>query len=189
MVENSTNKSAKPTIDKTAVWSLVRGLLVYFSFCAASWYESRSTCAYFGQYYNNMSWVSNDAFAFFFGGIIPMIIYKLISSSAFRLLQYKFPANNYHKLIVGLDVTFIAANVLCFALKFTYFAMPLAAPIIDCFLDLIICAVAIVIYFYYVFKKSLITKEHFAPLVNTVSMRFLSVYGLIAAINLILFLV
>ncbi len=161
------------------------GLLVYLSYCAASWYVARGSLAYFGQTYGLKGWFANDIWAFFIGGLIPALIFYFFSWFTFRMLTVKIGGDTA-SLRYGLFLTVIAANVLLFALKFMYIALPLYASTINIILDPVITVGFVALYLWYAFTMNYVDKARYRFVIAYVFGIFLAVYGVLALLNLIM---
>lgn len=161
-------------------------LLLYFSYCATYWFSSRGALVYYAYDTNIPGWLTNDAFAFFIGGLVPFAIYSLITSLIFKSLPMATRGGDIHSLRYGLNLTVITANVLLFALKFMYIAMPLAAPVIDKMIDPIVTVLLVAGYMAYAFRMNYVDKARFRIVLTQVSGTFIIIYGLLAVVNMII---
>lgn len=183
MTTLSKNQANKTSGTQTAL-NVIRGLVLYLSFCATGWYMTRGVCAYYGSTNAMLTWVANDVVAFFIGGIVPFALYKFLIPSIFRLIAHVSQDNNVYKVSHALEYTYAGANVLCFLIKLIYIAFPLSALIMDVFVDFVITGGVMVAFFTYVYKKSLVKREYFSALMQKVAFKFLLIYGLVAFLEL-----
>lgn len=161
--------------------------LVYISYCAMSWYSMRGTMAYYGEQYGFGAWFANDVWAFFIGGLVPTLIYELLSMFVFRSMAVKLGLKNDTASVrYGLNFAVIAANVLLFALKFIFIAAPLYAPLLNIILDPTVTLIFVGLYLWYAFKQNYIEKPLYRLIVSQVMSVFLAVYGLLALINIMM---
>ncbi len=172
-------------IAKKKLPGAVVGLLVYLSYCAAFWYVMRGSLAYLGQSYGLKSWFVNDAWAFFIGGLLPTVIFYFFTWFTFRLLTVK-AGGDTASVRYGLCLTVIAANVLLFALKFMYIALPLYASTINIILDPVITVIFVALYLWYAFRMNYVDKSRYRFIVAHIFGMFLAVYGVLALLNLIM---
>lgn len=163
-------------------------ILVYISYCAANWFAMRGNLAYYSAQMYIGDMLSYDAWAFFLGGIIPFALYAAISSFAFKTLRFK-TGGDIKSVKYGLHFAVIAANVLLFALKFIYIAAPIAATMLEIILDPVITIGFVALYMLYVFKMEYVEKSRFRFVLSQVMGAFIAVYGLLAAIQIITYLV
>lgn len=177
------NKSNKKNVSTTAL-NVLRGFILYLSFCAAGWYSARGVCAYYGVTNVALRWVANDAFAFFVGGVVPFALYKFLIPSIFNLIANVSGDREAIKLSGKLEYTYAVANVICFLVKLIYIAFPLASSIMNVFVDFVITGTMLVLFLWYTYKKSLIRREFFAVFMQKIAMRFLLIYGLVAFADL-----
>lgn len=159
-------------------------VLVYLSFCAANWYSARGALAYYAEHYGWKGWFANDVWAFFIGGIVSLLLYVFISRTSRRALQFRV-GNAANALAYGIDLTVITANVLLFALKFMYIAVPLAAPIIEIMIDPVVMLTFVGLYLVYAFKMNYVSKPIFGSVAVQIMGMFAAVYGILAVVNLI----
>ncbi len=167
----------------------VVAVLLYLSYCAMSWYVSRGVLAYYGGQNGLGKWFVNDAWAFFLGGIVPFVLYMVISRFIFRSLVLKTGGGDIRSLKYGLELTLIAVNILLFALKFMYLALPLYATLIDAIIDPVITLGFVGLYLFYAFGRNYVEKSRYRLVVGQVMSAFIAVYGIVAFVNLILALV
>ncbi|MDE7463789.1 MAG: hypothetical protein K2M48_02070 [Clostridiales bacterium] len=164
----------------------VIGIFVYLSYCAMSWYSMRGTLAYYGESYGFGSWLANDVFAFFIGGLIPLLFYELLSMFVFRMLNARMGAqNDVASLRYGLNFAVIAANVVLFGLKFIYLAVPLYAQLLDIILNPTVTLIFVGLYLWYAFKQNYVDKTLYRNIVSAVMGPFLAVYGLISLFSIV----
>lgn len=161
------------------------GILVYISYCGASWYVMRGNIAYVGYRYGMPGWFTNDVFAFFLGGLVPFLLYWFVSSYAYRALHLK-TGGDLASIKYGLNFAVIAANLALFGLKFIYLEFPLYASIIDVFLDPVVTVLAVGLYMLYAFYQNYVDKSKFRIVLMQVLGTFISVYAVFALLSLVL---
>lgn len=166
-------------------------ILVYISYCAMNWYSSRGVIAYYLTVMfapsSPNSALANDAVAFFFGGLIPFAFYYLVSSTMSRSLSFRIREGNLSAVRYGLNLTVIAANVVLFLFKFSYIAMPLAAPIVEIMINPIVTVMFVALYSWYAFKMQYVDKSRFSAVLVNMFGTFLFVYGILAVINILVY--
>ena len=172
-------------IAKKKLPSPVIALIVYVSYCMASWFSMRGTLAYYGQQMGLPSGLANDAIAFFLGGVIPFAIYEALATMLFKPLFMRL-GGDVRSLKYGLNYALIAANVLLFALKFIYLAVPLYATLLDTILDPIITVAFVALYMWYAFYQNYVDKSRYGFALVRVLGAFIVFYGLLAILNLLL---
>lgn len=160
-------------------------LIVYLSYCAASLFAMRGNMAYYGQSYGWPKWFTNDIWAFFLGGLLPAVIYLIISTFGFRTLSVKL-RGGVSAVKYGLHYTVIAANIVLFCLKFIFLAAPLYASLLNIIFDPVITVAFVGLYMWYVFKMEYVDKTRFRLVLTQVFGSFITVYGLLTVLNLIL---
>ncbi|MDE7163896.1 MAG: hypothetical protein K2O04_00520 [Clostridiales bacterium] len=166
----------------------ILAILAYISYCAAGWFAARGDVAYYGYQMYMRDIISHDAFAFFFGGLIPFVIFMVVSGFVFKTLTVRC-GGDVKSIRYGLFFAVIAANVLLFALKFIYIAVPMYAAVLEIVLDPIVTIAFVSLYMWYVFKMAYVDKSVFRVALTQVLGAFLALYGLLAAVNLIMSLV
>ncbi len=171
-------------IAKKRLPSAVIAIFVYFSYCAVSWYASRGSIAYVGEQYSLPAWFANDIWAFFIGGLVPFAVYMLISMFVFRTLTIRL-RGDVKAIRYGLNYSIIAANIFLFAFKFIYLAVPTAAGIINVLIDPIVTIGFVSLYLLYAFKQDYVDKPFFKVIVSQVLGTLITVYGVVAIIDII----
>lgn len=171
-------------IAKKRLPSAVISILVYLSYCGAGWYAARSSIAYIGEQYSMPGWFANDIWAFFIGGLLPFAVFMVLSMFVFRTLTIKV-RGNVAAIRYGLNYSVIAANLFLFAFKFIYLAAPLAAGIINTLIDPIVTISFVALYLLYAFKQNYVDKPYFRLIVSQVVGTFITVYAIVAVINII----
>ncbi|MCH5160959.1 MAG: hypothetical protein J1G04_02910 [Clostridiales bacterium] len=162
----------------------VIGIFVYLSYCAMSMYVMRGDLAYYGYNLTLAAWFANDVWAFFLGGIIPTVVFYLLAWFVFRSLSIKV-GGDIASIRYGVCLTVIAANILLFAIKFIYIAVPLYAPVINTIIDPVITLGAVALYLWYAFKMDYVDKSRFRQVAMYIMGAFLAAYGLAAIVSLI----
>ncbi len=165
---------------------VVMGIFVYISYCAMSWFVMRGTMAYYGEQYNWAAWFANDVFSFFIGGIVPLLLYEFLAWFALRMITAKIGrAGDIASVRYGLDFAVIAANVVLFALKFIYLAAPLYASMLNIILDPIVTIAFVALYLWYAYKQNYVDKSAYRIVVSQVMGIYLTVFGVLALINIL----
>lgn len=160
-------------------------ILLYFSYCAMYWFSMRGNLVYYSyELLIVQDFFTNDAWAFFLGGLIPFAIYMIVSSVMFKRINYR-AGGNAASLHYGLNIALIAANLVLFGLKFMYLAIPLYAPLLNIILDPVVTILFVALYMLYAYKMNYVEKYRFAGVLKSVLGTFLTVYGLLATIGLI----
>lgn len=175
-------------IAKKKLPSPILPILAYISYCAAGWFAARGDVAYYGYQMYMGDIFSHDAFAFFIGGIIPFAIYMAASSFIFKAIAMRC-GGDVKSIKYGLHFAVIAANILLFALKFIYIAVPMYATMLEIILDPIVTIAFVALYMWYVFKMNYVDKPMFRAVLTQVLGAFLALYGLLAVINLAITLI
>ncbi|MCH5163047.1 MAG: hypothetical protein J1G38_06115 [Clostridiales bacterium] len=165
----------------------VMGLFVYLSYCAMSWYTMRGTMAYYGEQYGFGAWFANDVWAFFIGGIFPLIIYEVLTMFVFKTVTVKIGLkNDVASVRYGLCFAVIAANIVLFGLKFIYVAAPMYAGILNAILDPAVTFIFVGLYLWYAFSQNYVDKTVYRIVVSHVMGAFIAVYGVLAFISIIM---
>lgn len=145
----------------------------------------RGNLAYAGNQYSMPGWIINDVVAFILGGVVPFLLYFLLSSNVQRTLQLRV-GGNIAAVKRGLDIAVIAANFVLFALKFMYLALPLYASIIDAIIDPVVTLLSVGLYMLIAFRKEYVEKCKFKFVLMQVISAFIIVYGVLALLGLVL---
>ena len=160
--------------------------LVYITYCAAFWFGTRGTLAYYSSQSELPGWFANDAWAFFLGGAFPTLIYGLFTMFVFKMLPVKTGGGNTAALRNGLHYAVMAANIVLFLLKFMYIALPLYAPMLEIILDPTVTLLFVGLYMWYAFYMNYVDKSRYHVVLTQVFGSFIMIYGLITVINLIM---
>ncbi|MCH5165689.1 MAG: hypothetical protein J1G01_04740 [Clostridiales bacterium] len=173
-------------ISKKKLPSAAIAVIVYVSYCAMSWFSARGTIAYFGEQYDLPNWFVNDVWAFFIGGLVPFLLFEVLCSFIFRTMIAKTNGGDVQSLRYGLNYAVIAANVLLFLLKFIYIAVPLYSVVIDIIIDPVVTIAFVALYMWYAFYQDYVERSQYRLVLTQVLGAFLSVYGLLALINMVI---
>ena len=160
--------------------------MVYISYCAMSWFVMRGNLAMYGSRMDFPSWFTNDAWAFFLGGLFPFLLYGIFTTFVFKMLPLKTGGGDVKSIKYGLNYAVIAANLILFLLKFMYIALPLYAPVIDIIIDPVVTVGVVALYMWYAFYLDYVDRSVYHAVVTQVLGVFLAVYGLLALINTVL---
>lgn len=171
-------------IAKKKLPSAAISVIVYVSYCAMSWFSMRGSLAYICQQYGIGGWFANDAWALFLGGLIPFLLYEVFTSFVFKMTAAR-TGGDIKSLRYGLNYAVIAANVVLFALKFMYIALPLYAPIIDIIIDPTVTLLFVGLYMWYAFYQNYVDKTRYRLVMSQVMSTFAGVYGLLALVSMI----
>lgn len=175
-------------IAKKKLPNAVVNVLLYISYCAMGWYVMRGNMAYYGERYNWAGWFANDIWSFFLGGIVPFLLYSFLSAMAFRTVSVK-TGGDAKSILYGVSLTVICANIVLFALKFMYIAVPIAAPVINIIIDPLVTLIFVGLYLLYAFRMDYVQKPLYRVVVTQVLGTFLTVYGVFAVAELLMTLV
>ena len=171
-------------VAKNRLPGAVIAILVYISYCAAGWYSARSNMGYIGEQYSMPAWFANDAWAFFFGGLLAFAIYKALTTFVFRTLTIKV-RGDVGAIRYGLNYVVIAANLVVFGLNFIYLAAPIASGVMNVLLAPVVTIVFVALYLLYVFKQDYVDKPYFKTVVSQILGTFITVYGIVAVFGVI----
>ena len=163
----------------------VMGVAVYISYCAALGFSMRGNIAYIGYQYGMPGWFTNDAWAFFLGGLVPVLLYEFITSFTYRALLLK-TGGDLFSIRYGLDFAVIAANLTLFGLKFMYIALPLYAAIIEIIINPVVTIIFVGLYMWYAFRMEYVDKSKYRLVLSQVMGTFVSVYLIFALLSMVL---
>lgn len=158
---------------------ILLNIAVYLGFCAGFWMSTRGVIAGL----NFPRFFANDIMTFFIAGLLPTALYQLFIVSAFRLIAASGVVTNMQKHKERLSFFVIGASLVSFGIKWLYWLIPLAAPIVDVYLDFFVYAIALTLYF--VFTAKHLPKERVPLFVTQLSVRFLTVFAVLAITQLI----
>lgn len=161
-------------------------ILVYISYCAADWYTMRGDLAYYCEQYSFPTWLSNDIFAFFIGGLISFLLYVIISNYVTKTLTIRLCGKGDVSAIqYGIHLTIACANVLIFLISLIYLAAPLVSAVVSIISSAVITLGLVALYLWYAFKQEYIKKCYFKQVFTTVFGFFLCLYALKSLILII----
>ncbi len=166
----------------------VVALFVYLSYCAAAWYITRGEVAYIAYRYKLGGWLANDIVAFFLGGLIPVLVYELLYFAIGKTKLTRIGAGQPYdteSVRYVINYAVITANLILFALKFMYLAVPMYAHLLDIILDPAVTLTVVGLFMLYVFKMQYVPKHLFSVAFSTVFGAFVTVYGLLTVISVI----
>ncbi len=83
-------------------------------------------------------------------------------------------------------MSMIAANLVLFAFKFVYLVIPVAAGIVNTFVDPLVTIGFVALYLWYAFKLDYVEKPYFRMIQQQVMSFYITVYGILAVVNLIM---
>lgn len=161
--------------------------LVYVSFCASNWYMSRGSLALTAYQFPQLFQTAvlfNDVVAFLVAGIIPTLVFELISMFTFRFAQVRMGGST-DMMRYALRFFYVPANLVSFLIKLVYFITPLASVYGNIVIDLVVTA-GFVAWFLFYSAKNFVPKERWGAMLYQVGGTFLIVYGILTAIGLLL---
>ena len=142
-------------IDKKKIHKYVMIALLFLSFGFAEWQSTRGMLAYMSYSYPELkqpSWLFNDVTALLIGGIIPLIFYELITAFAARMVSARAGGAG-DDMKYALRFFYIAANVAIGALKFIYYATPIASVYGNVLIDFVVTTVFFALFLWYCAKR------------------------------------
>lgn len=160
---------------------------MYLSFCASFWYTSRGNMAYtsYSLAGSVQSMVmTNEIASFFIGGLVPLLIYELFTSFAFKFTQARLGAVA-DDMRYSLRFFYIPANLVCFGLKMFYLLTPLASVFGNIIIDFVISAMFVVWFLFYC-AKHFVQKEKWGAMLYQLGGTFIMFYAVIITFNLIM---
>lgn len=149
-------------------------LLLYLSFAMANWLSTRGVVSNLATSIEDgmiRLLVGNEISAALIGGILPTLIYAIVTRLAFFTMQGKFSIPTY-KLSALLKPFFIVANLAIFAVGFAFVYIPSIRFIFEPIVHMFIYTVAFALYI----RK--VCKDYFDPhsysaVIATLGMDFL----------------
>ena len=157
---------------------------LYLSFCAAGYLTFRgSYAAVMSELGITTAVVANYIVAVFIGGLVPTLLYELISRFLFRFSQARV-GGSVDTLMFALRLFYIGANTVIFLIKLVYLWYPLAHIYGDIAIDFVITTAAFVGFLFYALRH--VPKERIAPMLYQFGGSYIIVYGVLSLIALML---
>ncbi len=173
-------------IDKKKIHKGIMIALLFLSFGFAEWQSTRGVLAYMSYSYPELAqatWLFNDAVAFLMGGAVPLIFYEFITAFAARFAAPRTGGAS-DDLKYALRFFYIAANLVIGALKFIYYAHPIASVFGNIWIDFVVATVFFALYLWYCAKRY-VDKTHWGSLFLTVGGTYLIVQALLTVFGLL----
>ena len=178
-------------IDKKKINKYVVILLLFLSFGFAQWQPSRGMLAYMSYTYPELGqpdWIFNDIVAILLGGIIPLIVYEVVTAFAARFVAAKNGGAS-DEMKYALRFFFIAANLIIGAVKFVYYVSPLVTVWGNIIIDFVITTAFFCLYLWYCARRYVPNTRWGAMLLSVggtylIVEAILTVFGLVTGVLL-----
>lgn len=158
--------------------------VLYASFCFAYFMTMRSTLALLALNYGMPSWLNNDVFAFFAAGVLPLAIYELITSFAFRFMQARM-GGQVDTMRYCLRFFFIPANIFIGLIKLLYLVWPLMSVYGNVFINTVVTMIFFSLYLWYVLKN-FVDKTRYSAVLYELGGTFIIIFGVYAVLELVM---
>lgn len=158
--------------------------VLYATFCFAYFMSSRATLALLAINYGMPQFLNNDAIAFFAGGILPLAVYELITSFAFRFMQARI-GGAVDDMRYVLRFFFLLANIVIGCIKLLYLAFPLMSVYGNVFINTIVTMVFFALYLWYVLKHY-VEKPRWSSALYELGGTFVIIFGIYAVLELVM---
>lgn len=158
-------------------------VLFYLSLCLANWFSYRGDLGYYQTVYGMEILYSHDLFAFLCAGFYPIIFIELFAHLVFRTCSLKLKINIID-LKYALRFFLIFANIVIFALKFTYWISPFVMVYGDVLLQFIFYTAAIALFIYFC-CKCYVKKYNYGTFIASIGGSYLAIYGLITVMAML----
>lgn len=173
-------------IDNKKINKYIVIALLFLSFGFAQWQASRGVLAYMSYSYPQLgqpAWIFNDIVALLIGGIIPLIIYEVITMFVSKFVAQRSGGADAD-MKYALRFFYIAANIVIGSVKFVYYASPIITVWGNVLIDFVITTVFFALFLWYSAKHYVVNTRWGAMLLS-VGGTYLIVYALIAAFGII----
>lgn len=158
--------------------------LLYVAFCFAYFVPARGSIALMAVNYNLPSFLNNDIVAFIAAGIMPLLVYEIVSSAAFRFMQRGGAANAYG-IRYALRFFYIAAALVTGGVKLVFMFYPIGTIWANILADALVPLVFFIGFMCFALK-TYVDKTQYARFIYLLGGTFAVVYGLLALMGLIM---
>lgn len=158
--------------------------VLYAAFCFAYFMPTRSTVALFAINYGLPSFLNNDVFAFFLGGIVPLAVYELISSFAFRFMHSRVGGST-DVMRYTLRFFFIPACIVIGLVKLIYLAYPLISVFGNVIISTVVFIIFFCLYLWYALKN-FVDKTRYSAVLYELGGTFIVIFGVLTLLELIM---
>ncbi len=162
-------------------WIVVAALYVCFSF--AYYVPMRGTVALLSVNYGLPAAINNDIVAFLVAGIVPVLVYELLSSFVFRLVRARgVPAAE--DMRYALRFFYLPAGLVMGGIKLVFLFYPLGLSFASVLVDSLVPLPFIALFMWYALKNY-VDKTRYASIIYLLGSAFAVVYGVLAVFELL----
>lgn len=174
-------------IDEKKINKAIVMAVLYLSFGFAQWQTTRGTLAYMSYNYADLAqatWLFNDIVALFMGGVVPYLLYELITTFAARFVAMR-TGGATDDMKYALRFFYIGANLVIGALKFLWYVTPVISVFGSVIIDFVVTTAFFVWYLFYC-AKHYVVKMRWGAMLLTVGGTYLIVEAVVTVANLLM---
>ena len=174
-------------IDKKKINKYIVIALLFLSFGFAQLQPSRGMLAYMAYNYPELgqpAWLFNDVFAIIAGGIIPTIVYEIITAFAAKFVAARNGGAS-DDMKYALRFFYIVANVVIGCVKFIFYVSPLITIWGNILIDFVITTVFFSLYLWYCARRY-VPNTRWGSMLLSVGGTYLIAEAIITVFNLII---
>lgn len=160
---------------------------LYVSFCACNYFAARGTLSYTSMTMAGagvVGFMFNDIVAVLIGGLIPTLLFELVTSFVFKFSQVKL-GGAADDMRYALRFFYIPANLICFGIKFVYLLSPIVSIFGNVMIDFVITAIFCVGFLVYC-AKNCIKNDRWGAMIYQLGGAYLIVYGIMTVAAIVM---
>ncbi|MCI9031367.1 MAG: hypothetical protein HFK09_02455 [Clostridia bacterium] len=163
-------------------WIVIAALYVGFAF--AYYVPMRGTIALLSVNYGLPVAINNDVVAFLAAGIVPTLIYELLSSFIFKLVRTRGVLAT-EDMRYELRFFYLPATVVMGSIKLIFLFYPLGLTFASILVDTLVPLPFFALFMWYALKNH-VDKTRYASMIYLLGSAFAVVYGVLAVLELLL---
>ncbi len=166
--------------------SVVAGVALYLSFCAANFYFARGDWAYFLSRMSPLyqtAFLSNPFFAFIAGGVLPYAFYEIFTLFFFRSMRPRI-GFVVEDLKYELRFFYFAANICVALCSLLYLISPIISIYGGVVFPFLFTTVFAALYIAYIFRRH-IEKGRWGSVLVRLGGAYIGVYALLALLSIL----
>lgn len=158
-------------------------IVLYLALSFAYFVPSRGNVALMAVNYGLPAILNNDVFAFVCAGVMPILLYELITTFVFRFIKVRSGCDT-DGMRYSLRFFYIAAALVMGGVKLIFMFYPLAANFAFVLIDVLVPTAFFALYLWFALKHYA-NKTDYAQLIYELGGTFVIVYGVVALIELV----
>ncbi|MDE7395576.1 MAG: hypothetical protein K2M95_05625 [Clostridiales bacterium] len=173
-------------IDEKKINKYIMAAILFVSFGYANYLPTRGILAYLSYTTPSMAQTTllfNDVVAILLGGIVPLLVYEVITAFAARFVGRR-TGGAADAMKYALRFFYIGANLVIGSVKFVYFAVPYLSVFGNILIDFIVTTCFFVWFLFYS-AKHYVKNTYWGAMLLSVGGTYLIVEAVIAVIALI----